>query len=211
MRTSAALIVILTGCAGPVAQNATNTSAQKIGGPCDGCELLYEGQPAPETLGSVLDLSSANEPGEKLVIDGILVQVDGRTPAENVILYVYHTDANGQYSPGQGQSHGARHGHLRGWLRTGPNGQFTLKTIRPAPYPDGTLPAHIHIFVKEPDKNEYYIDEVRFLDDPKLTEEERNNAEQRGGDLNIPLEKDSSGKWRGDLLITLGKNIPDYR
>jgi len=53
--------------------------------------------------------------------------------------------------------------------------------------------------VKETDKNAYYIDEVRFLDDPKLTTEERNKAEQRGGDLNIPLEMDSSGVWQGNL------------
>ena len=85
-----------------------------------------------------------------------------------------------------------------------------MKTIRPAAYPDGTVPEHIHIFVKEPEKNAYYIDEVRFLDDPKLTEEERTNAEQRGGDLNIPLVKDSMDVWQGNLRITLGKNIPGY-
>jgi len=203
------LIVSLFQCGGQLAREDTTTAnTQHIGGPCDGCELLYEGLPA--TLGSTLELASDQEPGEKLLIEGTLVHVDGITPAANVILYIHHTDANGLYSPGIDQTLGVRHGHLRGWLKTGADGHFTLRTIRPAPYPDRTDPAHIHIFVKEPEKNAYYIDEVQFIDDPKLTVEESNKAEQRGGDLNIALKKDSLGVWHGNLRITLGKNIPNY-
>lgn len=215
MKTTAALVFILTGCAGPVSQNATYTSAQKIGGPCDGCEILYEGLPEIGSLAPVLELSPADEPGESLVINGTVVHNDGRTVAKDIILYIYHTDASGLYSPSKEQTAGSRHGHLRGWLKTGSDGRFTLKSIRPASYPERashgpTIPAHIHIFVKEPDKNEYYIDEVRFLDDPLLTTEEKDKAEQRGGDLNIPLGMDSTGVWRGELRITLGKNVPGY-
>ncbi|HQV51749.1 MAG: intradiol ring-cleavage dioxygenase [Flavobacteriales bacterium] len=194
------LILSLFQCSGKTEhETPSTTTTRQVGGPCDGCDLLYEGQPPLATLVPTLELASGSEPGDQLVIKGKVVQIDGKTPAENVILYIYHTDENGRYSPGKQQTLGLRHGHLRGWLKTGADGHFTFKTIRPAAYPESKFPAHIHIFVKETDKNAYYIDEVRFLDDPKLTTEERNKAEQRGGDLNIPLEMDSSGVWQGNL------------
>ena len=85
-------ILSLFQCGGQMeGEKPTTAHTQLVGGPCDGCELLYEGKPA--TLGPVLQLAPDPEPGEDLVIEGLLVHVDGITPAENVTLYIYHTDA----------------------------------------------------------------------------------------------------------------------
>jgi protocatechuate 3,4-dioxygenase beta subunit len=42
-------------------------------------------------------------------------------------------------------------------------------------------PEHIHITVKEADKNEYYLDNYVFADDPLLTQEIRGKLKSRGG------------------------------
>ena len=75
----------------------------------------------------------------------------------------------------------------------------------------GDNPAHIHPIVKEPDKNEYYIDEYVFDDDPLLTQERRSKLEDRGGSGIIHLARRGDGVWIGQRNITLGLNIPDYR
>src|SRR4051794_966996 len=79
------------------AQKKPGASAGMVGGGCDGCEGIYEGM--PQELSWQTAIASAAEPGERLEISGIIYQVDGKTPAPNVILYVYHTDAKGYYSP----------------------------------------------------------------------------------------------------------------
>ncbi len=103
-----------------------------------------------------------------------------------------------------------RHGHIRGWVKTDENGKYLIYTIRPAPYPNEIIPAHIHTSIKEPSiDNEYYIDEFVFDDDKLLTSAKRKALENRGG----------SGIFRvlisGDLQIAehniiLGLNIPNY-
>jgi protocatechuate 3,4-dioxygenase, beta subunit len=63
--------------------------------------------------------------------------------------------------------------------------------------------------VKEPDKNEYWIDEVLFEDDPLLTAAQRSRAENRGGNGIVHLEQ-MDGLLTATRDIILGKNIPDY-
>jgi protocatechuate 3,4-dioxygenase, beta subunit len=127
-----------------------------------------------------------------------------------VILYAYQADATGHYAPGPDQRHGSRHGRLRGWIKTGVDGRYEFRTIRPAPYPGQTIPAHIHPVVKEPDRNEYYIDEFLFDDDPLLTKAERARQEGRGGSGVLEVTEDGDGVLTGSRDIFLGRNIPDY-
>ncbi len=185
------------------------TAAQgKVGGGCDGCELIYEG--LPENLSWTTKLNPAAEPGEAMEIRGIIYQKDGKTPQPNVILYVYHTDAAGYYSPAPNQTHGRRHGHLRGWMKTNAKGEYQFTSIRPAPYPNRPFPAHIHPIIKEPDKNEYWMDEYVFDDDPLLTAAERAKVQNRCGSGIIHLAK-QNGVWMGRRDIILGLNVPNYR
>ena len=77
-------------------------------------------------------------------------------------------------------------------------------------YPNSNIPQHIHITLKEPDNNEYYIDEYLFDDDPFLTQSERNKQEKRGGSGIVKLIRQSNGMSYATRDIVLGKNIPDY-
>ena len=201
------LVLTSTSCR---AQTKPVTSTAIVGGGCDGCRGIYDN--IPSQLDWQTTIASAAEPGERMEISGIIYQVDGKTPAPDVILYVYHTDAKGIYSPDPGATGGARiHGHLRGWVRTNQRGEYKFASIRPAHYPNARGPAHIHAIVKEPDKSEYYIDEYLFDDDPAVTREPRPKVENRGGSGVIHLARNSEGVWVGRRDIVLGLNIPNYR
>jgi protocatechuate 3,4-dioxygenase beta subunit len=192
-----------TGCAAEAPR-----PSKTVGGGCDGCELLFEGM--PKDLEWRTTIPAQGEPGEPMEIRGVIYQKDGRTPAPGVILYVYHTDATGHYSPAPGQTQGRRDGHLRGWMKTDPQGRYEFRTIRPAPYPSRDNPAHVHVVVKEPGKNEYYLDEYVFDDDPLLTPERRGKLENRGGSGIVAVFRNRDGVWIGRRDLVLGRNIPDY-
>ncbi len=185
--------------------------AQKklVGGGCDGCDLIYDGM--PQQLKSETVLGGSGEPGEPMEISGTIFKLDGKTPAEGVILYVYHTNAKGLYEPAADQTEARKHGKLRGWMKTNEQGQYKFRSIRPAAYPNRRDPAHIHPIIKESDKNEYYIDEYLFDDDALLTAAERAKQEKRGGTGIIRLTKNTAGIWVGRRDIVLGKNIPNYQ
>lgn len=178
---------------------------ERVGGPCDGCDLAHEGMPA--TLASSLALTTPAEPGEPLVLTGIVLAPDARTPARDIVLYAYQTSAAGRYERGPGAVR--RHGRLRGWLRTGADGRYEIRTIRPGAYPGESIPEHIHITVIEPGLNEYYIDDVNFDDDPLLDAAARSRLEGRGGSGVVRLTR-RDGTWHGVRDIVLGHAIANH-
>ncbi|HYV93450.1 MAG TPA: hypothetical protein VE978_16880 [Chitinophagales bacterium] len=180
-----------------------------IGGGCDGCELMYAGM--PDNIGWIDTLPDWNEAGEKMEVSGTVYQLDEKTPAANVILYFYHTDSKGYYSPADSQTIARRNGHIRGWVKTNAQGAYKIYTNKPAHYPGTNIPAHIHVVVKEPGKNEYYIDEYEFEGDSLLTEQQELRMEKRGGKGVVKLTKDVSGILDCHRDIMLGLNIPNYR
>lgn len=131
---------------------------------------------APSDLTSSTMIADKMENGERITISGTVYKPDGSTPAENVILYLYHTNAKGIYPKrGNEKGNGKRHGYLRGWIKTSANGKYSFETIRPAAYPGRTEPAHIHITVKEPSKPEYWLKSYLFEGDELLKEKDRKN------------------------------------
>ncbi len=190
------------------ATHAQSSQKKLVGGGCEGCELIFEGMPSKLSWQTII--GEHTEPGEPLIIDGTIYQKDGRTPAANVILYIYHTDNAGLYSLSHNQIIAKRHGHLRGWMKTDARGRYQFRTIRPKAYPNEKIPAHIHPVIKEKGRNEYYIDNVQFDDDPLLTSELRLKEEKRGGSGIIHLTKNTNGEWLGRRDIVLGLNVPNY-
>lgn len=178
---------------------------QFVGGPCQGCEAVHDYGNAK--LSSIDTLPDFEQSSPKLCLTGVVYKADKKTPAENVILYIYHTNREGIYEfKGSGKD---RHVHLRGWVKTGKDGRYTFYTFRPAAYPSGTEAEHIHMFVKEPDKNEYYIEDYYFDDDPMLTQKVRDGLENRAGSgIVVPVEKNGMLMVERDLI--LGLNIPNY-
>jgi protocatechuate 3,4-dioxygenase, beta subunit len=207
------MVAILQSCQGQTKSNLPiqkNTDIKKlVGGGCDGCELMYLGMP---TNINATDTSAGwTEKGQKLLVTGKVYKNDGKTPAPNVVIYYWQTDNNGYYSPTKNLDENAkRHGHIRGWVKSDENGNYTIYTIKPAPYPNDNIPAHIHTSIKEPNiENEYYIDEFIFDDDKLLTSEKRKALENRGGSgiLRVLLKDDLQ---IAEHNIILGLNIPNY-
>lgn len=199
----------ITGCAQNDSQPISKL-AKHVGGSCEGCEAIFESPIPFKKLLSVDTLPDFNEKGPKLEISGIIYHNDGKSPAKDVVIYVYHTDQKGLYAmKGNGTGWGKRHGYIRGWLKTDNKGFYKFYTLKPAPYPGGNNPAHIHITIKEPDKNEYWIDEYLFDEDPILTKDERQKLEKRGGNGVIKTVL-RNGILHGTRDIILGRNIPNY-
>lgn len=209
----AALVNLLISCKAQSKDNtaaANTTEANKIvGGGCDGCEIMFVGMP---NVIDAVDTSAAwKEEGQKLLVTGTVFKLDGKTPAPDVIIYYWQTDNNGYYAPKPGMEDEAkRHGYIRGWVKTDANGKYSIYTIKPAPYPNEDMPAHIHTSIKEPNiDNEYYIDEFVFDDDQLLTTEKRKALENRGGSGILRVLE--SGDFQiAEHNIILGLNIPNY-
>lgn len=183
--------------------------ARLVGGPCEGCEAVFENGEKELTPTDTLPLYE--DSGPKLKVTGTIYRPDGKTPAEGVILYFYHTNQKGVY-PKRGDEEGwaRRHGYLRGWIKTGADGRYTFYTIKPGSYPSRNAPAHIHATILEPDGRYYYIDDYNFAGDPLLTHGELNQSRPRGGSGIVTLKKDGS-TLVAERDIILGKNVPNYR
>lgn len=179
-----------------------------VGGRCEGCEAVFEF--GERQLAPVDTLPDFAEAGPKLKISGTVYQPDGKTPAAGVILYIYHTDQSGIY-PTRGNESGwaRRHGYLRGWVKTGADGQYAFYTRKPASYPSRSQPAHIHATILEPNGKYYWIEEYLFDDDLLLRESHRNNRARGGSSGVITLGK-AGGMLTGERDIILGANVPGY-
>jgi protocatechuate 3,4-dioxygenase, beta subunit len=175
------LAVLLLGCAcGPGSAN------QESGGATE----------APPGLGAEARIAGPDEPGERLVITGTVYRKDGRTPAPGVVVYAYHTNAEGIY-PTRGDEKGNAHGYLRGWVKTDGQGRYRFSTIRPGSYPSRISAAHIHMTVREPEREEVSIKETLFEGDPLLNEREREHG------VVIKLTRGQNGVWTGVRDIVL--------
>lgn len=181
-----------------------------IGGPCEGCEAVFDG--LPERLSSDARIAPDGEAGEPMLITGAVRRTDG-SPAPGVIVYAYHTNARGVYPRDEDRRNrpGYRHGTLRGWAMTGPDGRYRFRTIRPASYPDRETPAHVHMHVIEPGCCTYYIASIHFADDPLLSSADLEAlAEGRGGSGLVHPRKNASGEWVVRRDIVLGQDVPGY-
>ena len=181
-----------------VAPLAAQSSAQD----CTWCGM----QDAPDSLTWSIRIAPPTEPGERLVVTGTVYHEDGKTPAEGVLIYVYHTNNMGIY-PKRGDESGAGryHGYIRGWMKTDRQGRYRFETIRPAPYEthEGE-PTHIHYTIQAPGETEYWLNAAWFSDDPRVTKTELAKLQRPGGYSNVmDVSRDASGVWHGQRDIIL--------
>lgn len=190
------------------------TTNGRVGGGCEGCEAIYE---SPIPFDKLTDTDTLpgfeffNDSMHKLLIRGIVYKPDGKTPAPGVVLYIYHTNQQGVYESRPADSGWAkRHGYRRGWVKTDEAGRYLFYTQRPAPYPGRNDPAHIHVTIKEPNINEYWIDEFVFDNDPLLTQNQRSKMENRGSNGILKTSEYDNWLTVAGRDIILGQNIPNY-
>jgi len=117
---------------------------------------------APANLSSRADIAGPDEPGERLVISGQVYAPDGETPVAGIIVYGYQTDATGHYT----KTESLRPPRLQGWVKTDAEGRFEFRSIRPAPYPGRSIPAHVHFILWGAGYPRQWVDELRFEGDP---------------------------------------------
>jgi len=203
----------LTGCNGQTKTNQStqipNSKKEIVGGGCEGCELMYVGM--PEKILPEHTSIGWTEGKQKLILTGRVYQLDGKTPAQNVIIYYWHTDTKGLYSlNSETPKEVKEHGKLRGWVMSDENGNYSIKTSRPAAYPSQDIAQHIHLSIKEPEiKNEYYAD-LYFDDDALyLKHKKKYGRLDRAGTEILRIVLDDKIQIAEHNII-LGLNIPNY-
>jgi protocatechuate 3,4-dioxygenase beta subunit len=158
--------------------------------------------PAPP----VLRIAPVGEPGIRLTVRGTLVDRSGK-PIGGAELHAYQTDARGRYTFAKPMDE--PHARLSGRLRSGSDGRFELRTIRPGGYPKSIMlegvhrriPAHIHLDVRVAGRPERRFQLV-FADDPLLLDPYWKDwvAKQGQPVLNA---RDDHGGLAGAVLLTI--------
>lgn len=180
-----------------------------VGGPCEGCEAIFDLRgPAPVGTARLAPDGAAGQP---MLLRGVVRGRDGLAVG-GVIVYGYQTNAAGIYEPDEKAPSraGRRHGRYRGWVQTDAEGRFELRTVRPGGYPASDLPAHIHLHVLEPGCATYYLEDVTFTDDARLTEAQRRAVANGRGGSGVTTPQRIAGVWHVQRHIRLGQGIEGY-
>ena len=98
----------------------------------------------PPLAGSTAIACNANEPGERLLIAGRVID-DAGAAVSNAAVIAYGTDASGLYNP---RNSPTREPRLQATVHTDAEGRFQVLTVMPGPYPESDDPAHIHFDIK---------------------------------------------------------------
>ncbi len=156
-------------------------------------------------------VSPPGEPGTPLVVSGTVRDAEGKAVA-GALLIVFQADADGLYTKANVMDE--RNARLFAFLRTGLDGRFELRTVRPGGYPPRPgqekdekwlIPAHIHIEVAtaEGGRDEAVVRrrfQLVFDDDPRLTPYWREWAARDRNPIVSPA-RDESGALRATLDI----------
>jgi protocatechuate 3,4-dioxygenase, beta subunit len=126
----------------------------------------------PAAIATHARIAPPDEPGVPLVIHGAVLAPDGKTPVKDAIVFAYHADRQGRYAPPGMMGDPWR---LEGWARTDAEGRFEFTTIRPAPYPNRRIPAHIHLTI-ESARFGRQTSGIQFADDPLVADDDRGTS-----------------------------------
>ena len=130
----------------------------------------------------------------------------GLLPAANVFVYAYQTDRTGRYN--NDASGVAR---LHGFAKTDANGRFEFRTIRPAPYPDHNIPAHVHFHLWGGGYPLQWTEDLRFADDTLLTDHDRQASRavgRFGGIRSVTRDRDGTQHVLVNFRLMRTTNYP---
>ena len=103
----------------------------------------------------------------KLKITGTIYERDGKTPAQDVILYICQPDENGDYELKK-DSNRKRYVYHRAWIKTDADGRYTFYTFIPGENNYVKELKQIQRIVKVPGQPEQILNSFFFNDDPLL-------------------------------------------
>jgi protocatechuate 3,4-dioxygenase beta subunit len=146
------------------------------------------------------EFASPDEPGERLIIYGVVLDNSTNNPISNASIYFYQADDNGEYHPTDPNDESTA--KLSGEIVTGENGKFILHTILPGEY---NMPGNKHIHIHYARAEGYKeIGKVILFED-NVNSEVRQWANETGFGIIIDL-KEENETFIGNLTIPL---IPD--
>lgn len=136
----------------------------------------------------------------KLKITGTIYKSDGVTPANDVILYIWHQDEEGYYD--MKTANDKRYVYHRGWIKTDADGKYTFYTFVPGSYPHSKEARHIHASVKEAGKSDYKLNGFLFEDDPFLSKICRKRLKKKGvNNILTTSKKDNVYVAQHDIVL----------
>lgn len=167
MRWRSWLLILLLGCSRAPAAPATTATAEATSQSAD------------------VQLAPPDEPGQKLVVTGVLIRAEDRTPIPGHRFRIFQADATGEYQAKDPADE--RTARLSADVTTDAEGRFTVRTILPGVYgtPPGDPHLHIEVSGAEPAMHVAYFE--GFVQDgtvrwQKTTEQAHLLAVTRTGD-----------------------------
>lgn len=143
-----------------------------------------------------------HEPGEPLVVSGTVRSQEGK-PIAGALIYVFHADAQGNYTHTRAMDE--QNARLFGYMKTGADGRYEFRTIRPGGYQQAPIPQHIHMLVNAPGYREHKCQstcQLVFDDDPRMTAAWREWARTGGNPiLRVTREKDGAQRCEYNLAL----------
>jgi protocatechuate 3,4-dioxygenase beta subunit len=150
-------------------------------------------------------LAPPDEPGEPLMVSGTVRDADGK-PIAGALIYVFHADAKGYYAPARAMDE--PNARLFGYMKTGAEGRYEFRTIRPGGYPKQPIPQHIHMLVTAGGYRDHRCRstcQLVFADDPRMTAEWHKWAKRDGNPI-LSVIRDQDGIQRCVYDIVLHRN-----
>ena len=166
-------------------------------------------------------IAHLNEPGQRLVVSGRILQNDCETPISGAMLEVWHANDAGCYSINLDCPTGNPENdnyNLRGKMFSDENGQYAFETVLPGYY--ANRPRHIHIKITTPNE-EVLISQLYFEGDPLCETDpwcqeaedrililQENNLELYG-QMDFSIDSTINGIVLGDVNFDGNINIQD--
>jgi protocatechuate 3,4-dioxygenase beta subunit len=154
------------------------------------------------TRGASTVLAPPDEPGEPLIVSGTVRDPEGK-PIAGALISVFHADAKGYYTPARAMDE--PNARLFGYMKTGANGRYEFRTIRPGGYPKQPIPQHIHMLVSAAGYRDHRCRstcQLVFADDPRMTAEWHKWAKKDGNPvLSVTRGQDGVQKCVYDIVL----------
>lgn len=145
-------------------------------------------------------ITTGDEPGEPLEVMARVVD-EGGDPVTGALLFVYHADHEGRYSPeATAPGDGERNARLFAWVTTDDRGECRIRTILPGRY--GGAPPHFHFGVRREPGGERQGGGIYFEGGDWPIDAEIRSDAQSGPAILVPVTRTTSGKWTATATIT---------
>lgn len=136
--------------------------------------------------------------GQLLNFHGTVFAKDGKTPAGNTLVEIWHCNENGVYDNTSDEY------IYRASFKTGADGKYHFNTILPIPYSTGNdnfRPAHIHMRVSGNSQQDL-VTQVYFKGDEHIVKDDSaNNPKSINRILEIKTGKDNSKVVQFDVVL----------